>query len=163
MAEKSGLQMIEETLGGMAVLDRRLQVVEHLLKELLAKTNATTPKTITPPQPVKAPPTIEAQGTCELPATRASAAPLVKTSPNTRVTGKVKDKEGRPLSDMSVSVYDAANKLVKQTKTNRAGDWIAMLPPGKYGAEFAGRMNGSMTFTVQYGATTQRVAQPELQ
>jgi hypothetical protein len=35
-----------------------------------------------------------------------------------------------------VTIVNANNVVVKQTKTNRAGIWMSYLPPGHYSAEF---------------------------
>lgn len=57
-------------------------------------------------------------------------------NPNTRVFGKFSDNRGRPVFDIYVSIYDSANNLIKETRTNRAGEFNSFLPPGDYSAEF---------------------------
>ena len=47
-----------------------------------------------------------------------------------------------PLTEVAVKIYDAKDALVKETKTNRAGQWVSHLPPGKYIAEMTGLFNG---------------------
>ena len=47
-----------------------------------------------------------------------------------------------PLQGINVKIFDENDKLVKQTKTNRAGHWMSQLPPGKYVALFDGKYGG---------------------
>ena len=47
-----------------------------------------------------------------------------------------------PLSQIEVTIYDIKDKVVKETKTNRAGHWMSQLPPGKYVAKFEGDYDG---------------------
>lgn len=134
MSEKSGIQMIEEILNKMAVLDRRLQVMEHLMKELLGVANSCpTPKVEMNGQQAR----ISAVN--QLPE-RISAA---------MVTGKIVD-EGKPVPKVSITIYDSSNQIVKQTNTNKSGDWMAKLSPGKYSAKcfLEGKVNGNVVFTV---------------
>lgn len=63
-------------------------------------------------------------------------AKVPKQRKNIRVFGHFDDDNGKPLSGVIVRIMDANNKVVKQTKSNRAGLWMSFLPPGKYIAEF---------------------------
>lgn len=56
--------------------------------------------------------------------------------PNINVFGKFLDMRKKPIAGIEVTVLDANNNVVKQTRTNRAGEWRAYLPPGQYSAEF---------------------------
>ena len=47
-----------------------------------------------------------------------------------------------PLSGISVKIYNEQDKLVKETRTNRAGHWMSQLPSGKYIALFEGESGG---------------------
>jgi len=151
MAEKTGIQMIEDILGGQTVLDRRLQVVEQLLKQLLAVANqAPAPAasiTTTQPQPnVVAVPT----------------QPLIRAAPNARVIGRVME-DGKPIPEVNVTIHDDQDNAVRKTRTNRSGEWQAALPPGKYAAEcvLSGRVNGNVVFMVKEGDKIVRVGQPQ--
>jgi len=63
---------------------------------------------------------------------------VVKQVPrqNIKVRGLLQDDSGKNLHGVDVKISDANNKVVKQTKTNRSGEWMSFLPPGKYTAEF---------------------------
>lgn len=163
MTQKSGLQMIEEMLNKMSALDRRMQVVETNLKLLLnsrsaglpingreAKPSATGVKMNDKPAQA---PRLEAPK---------PEAPKPKAAPNSRVIGRIKGEDGKAVPNVSVTIYDARNNAVKRTKTNRAGDWMAFLPPGKYGAEciLEGRVNENVIFTVSMGDKIVRVSPP---
>ena len=61
------------------------------------------------------------------------------------VSGKIKvEKDGKivPIPNVSIRIYDDRDKLVKETKTNRAGHWMGQLIPGKYVALFEGEFSG---------------------
>lgn len=47
-----------------------------------------------------------------------------------------------PLSGVSVKIYDEKDKLIKSTKTNRAGHWMSQLAPGNYVALYEGEFEG---------------------
>ena len=51
--------------------------------------------------------------------------------------------------------------MVKETKTNRAGEWMCFLPVGKYKAEYKleGIVDSSVNFQIKSGQTLLRVAQ----
>jgi len=48
-----------------------------------------------------------------------------------------------PLSGLSVKIFDSTDKIVKETKTNRAGHWMSQLAPGKYVALYEGEYDGT--------------------
>ncbi len=165
MAEKTGIQMIEELLAGMSVLDRRIQVLEQLLKQLLASAN--TGACALPPgleingKPVPgaapappAPPKPSLEGVVE--------EPIIRAAPNARVVGRIL-KDGKPVPEVNVTIHDDRNNAVRKTRTNRSGEWMAQLPPGKYAAEcfLEGRVNGNVVFTVAQGDRMVRVGQPQ--
>jgi len=156
MAEKTGktgIQMIEELLGNFVLMDRRLQVVEQLLKQLLAANNSNACCAPTNKE--------ETRAIISEPA-RVAPEPLIKAAPNARVIGKIMDG-GKPVSEVGITIYDDINNAVKKTRTNRSGEWMAQLPPGRYVAEclLEGRINGNVVFNVENGAKIVRVGQPQ--
>jgi len=79
------------------------------------------------------------------PAVVTPAKRTVQAVHNVVVKGKMVTVSGDksiPLTEVAVKIFDAKDKLVKETKTNRAGQWISHLPPGKYIAEMSGLFNG---------------------
>jgi len=52
------------------------------------------------------------------------------------------DNKIMPLANITVRIYNDKDVMVKETKTNRAGQWVSHLPPGKYVALFDGVFNG---------------------
>lgn len=71
--------------------------------------------------------------------------PVLKKPKNIMVKGKLKIAKGEntvPLANASVKIYNEKDKLIKQTKTNRAGHWMSQLPSGRYVALFEGEING---------------------
>jgi hypothetical protein len=81
----------------------------------------------------------------------------------TRVMGKIKDTNGRFISGVNVKVSDKNGQVVKETRTNRAGDWMCFLPPGQYDAEYYLKniVHNNVRFNVEEGQTVFRVAQPQ--
>ncbi len=67
------------------------------------------------------------------------------TNNNIVVKGKMMtNNDGKviPLPGVSVKIYDDKDALVKETKTNRGGEWRVFLPPGKYVSLFEGKLDG---------------------
>lgn len=56
---------------------------------------------------------------------------------NIRVWGTLQDEEGKNIHGVEVKIKDDKDRLIKTTKSNRAGIWLAFLPPGQYTAEFS--------------------------
>ena len=173
MTKKSGVELLEEMYETVAAFDRRLQNVEGLLKELLDASSrqpqlqaiaAGLPpglmlnnKPAQTPEQTNAPPargpSIESVS---------SEPPAINISPNIKVMGKIRH-DGKGLPEVGVTIHDSKDHVVKRTKTNRAGHWMAFLPPGKYAAEcvLAGKVNGNVVFTVMPTDTAVNVGQPQ--
>lgn len=167
MSDKSGIQMIEELLAGMAVLDRRVQVVEHLLKQLLAAANAgaacPAPGLEINGRPAKAPGAGPAAPAAPRPSIEGIVPePMIKAAPNARVVGRITG-DGRPIPEVNVTIHDDRDNAIRKTRTNRSGEWMAQLPPGRYVAEclLEGRVNGNVVFNVGQGDRIVRVGQPQ--
>jgi len=158
--------MIEELLGGQAVLDRRIQVVEQLLKQLLATANSTCP--IPAGIEINGRPAVKSieinsKSVQSRPSIEGSVQePLIRAAANARVVGRIAE-EGKPVPEVNVTIYDDRNNAIKKTRTNRSGEWMAQLPPGKYAAEclLDGRVNGNVIFNVGQEDKIVRVGQPQ--
>ena len=49
------------------------------------------------------------------------------------ITGTVKDGTGAPIADANVSITNATNNLLRQTRSSNSGVFtVTQLPPGKY-------------------------------
>jgi len=53
-----------------------------------------------------------------------------------------------PLPGLSVKIFDSKDKLIKETKTNKAGVWVSKLPPGNYVANIEGKFRNKDLFPV---------------
>jgi hypothetical protein len=155
MAERSGLEMIEEILTKLNTLNKRFEVIEFNMKQLLDRAN----RDIKPqPEVNKSMPQISNDGP-----TMKIGSSIVSSNFNTglnqiRVMGKVKDKEDRMLSGIEVNILDSNGVVVKQTKTNRAGDWVSFFGPGKYKADyFLDGVSSSVDFEVRADQKTLRL------
>ena len=80
--------------------------------------------------------------------------------PNTRVFGHLEDSTAKKLSGVVVKFKDDKDRLIKTTKSNTAGLYMAFLPPGKYTAEFiqSGLQSAFMSFKVIKGQKELEIA-----
>lgn len=172
MTEKSGIQMLEEIWGKVDLLERRLANIELMMKSLLNNRGTSdiqikptisaelTRTTITPPS-IK-----NIEQAAAKPPVKIGDPPVgsVPTNSNSKVKilGQIKNKEGRYVSGVSVKIFDASNQMVKETRTNKAGEWMSLLAPGKYKAEYflENIISSSVNFSALPGQTMVRVAQP---
>lgn len=148
---KSGLEMIEELLEKVSLLDRRFSVVEQNVKELLNRENTKILKE----------PSISGSDPLAMEELNADA---VKSATKTiKVLGKIKNKEGKFLIGVNVVILRENGEVVKETKTNKAGDWMCWLPPGMYKARYfmENHINTAVSFSVKPDQTLIRVAQPK--
>jgi hypothetical protein len=170
---KSGIEMIEEVLAKIDLLDRRFTIVEQMMKELINRTNGLAPPLCDVSEkaenPVGPAPSMKITG----PSPGLQAKPKQIGDPpgsnktgaiTSKVMGKIKNSDGRAVSGVNVKVFDENNSMVKGTKTNRAGDWMCFLPPGRYSASYflKDMINANVNFNVVPGQTLIRVAQPNL-
>lgn len=180
MSEKSGIQMIEEIMERIEMLDRRFTIVEQMMKELMNRTSVLAQPLCEIPEeeikPVGPGPSIGA--TDPLPkidvtpeTMQAPKAPEIGDPPggvkattiNSKAMGKIKNSDGRAVSGVAVKIFDGNNNVIKETKTNRAGDWMCFLPPGRYKAEYflKDMISANVNFNITPGQTLIRVAQPK--
>ena len=174
---KSGIEMIEEVLVKIDLLDRRFTIVEQMMKELINRTSGLAP----PPscnvseegkKPVGPSPSIGASNPLPELQIKPGSSKQIGASPgdnktglvSSKVMGKIKNSDGRAVSGVDVKVYDEKNSIAKQTKTNRAGEWMCFLPPGRYSASYflKDMINANVSFSITPGQTLIRVAQPNL-
>lgn len=53
-----------------------------------------------------------------------------------------------PLPNLDVKIYNDKDELIKETKTNRAGNWMSQLPVGRYVANIEGKLKGKQLYPV---------------
>lgn len=161
MSEKSGLEILEEMKNKVDIMERRFANMELILKELLNRMNITEkvqPKPVIVPasQPQK----LEAESEISIGAASTSAP--TNANGKIKVMGQILDKNGRRISGVKIKISDNNNRVVKNTSSNRAGEWMSLLPIGKYEAEYflENVINSKVNFSVLPGQTAVRVAQP---
>jgi len=178
MSEKSGIEMIEILLEKIELLDRRFVTVEQNMKELLSRANGFVPE-IPPPvcsigEPSSSkplPPKLDVPAGPSIAGTEPSAtamnamnASVIKaTTNNTKVMGKIKNREGKTLIGVQVTVVKENGEVEKETRTNRAGDWMCFIPPGTYKARYFldKIIDTTVSFNINHEQTLIRVAQPK--
>jgi hypothetical protein len=156
---KSGIEMIENLCRKVELLNKRFEIIEQNTKELLNRANGFTKPV--PQQDVSKP---SIASTAPVPQI-AEEQPKEQKAPNSiKVMGKIKNKEGKSVSGVNVKIFNSNNQVVKETKTNRAGDWMCFLPPGKYGAEYflENVIQANVGFNISPEQKLLRVAQPQL-
>jgi hypothetical protein len=148
---KSGIEMIEDIVEQVALLNRRSKIIEQNIKELLNRANGITathraPVNITDLKPTTATPTINK-----------------KTVRASKVMGKIKNELNRAVSGVQINITNENGQIIKATKTNRAGDWMCFLAPGKYAAHYflKDMIDTNVKFIVTEEQRLIRVAQPQ--
>lgn len=157
--ERSGIDMLMEILDKLNTLEKRMNVLDLNVKTIANGSNLAglITKAIDTPykEYVKAmKPKITAVETPDTNGFKNFKFHAVDTQDKIskqsgdnkiRVTGKIKINSGKkivPLPGVTVKVYDTQDKLVKNTKTNKAGHWMGQLLPGKYVVSFDGEFKG---------------------
>ena len=149
---KSGMELLEELCEKIELLSRRFDVIEHNTKQILNRLEIKTeqkqiiaiakegPKISQVVQPVKE---------------------EVQKSGTSRVMSKLK-KDNKMLAGVFVKIINNNNEIVRETKTNRAGEWQCFLAPGQYKAEYSleNVINTSVIFNVTPDQQLLRVPQP---
>lgn len=149
---KSGIEILENLEEAVALLSKRFEVMEQNTKEILNRLNMNQNKP-TMKETVQERPTI----TSTVPAPTEEQLPAT-----TKVLGKLKNKEDKMLAGVLVKIFNSGNKVIKETKTNRAGEWMCFLPPGYYKAEYLleNIINANVSFSVSPEQQLLRVPQP---
>lgn len=170
MTDKSGIDMLEEILDQLKTLEKRLNVMDNNIKAIVNSTNlanliqkasntpldswANASKPILPDVEKKIADIKKKSGFKNfnfesVDAAKIKGSTLIDKSripiSKIMVKGRLKiDKDGKvvPLSSAVVKIYDEKDKLIKSTKTNKAGHWMSQLSPGKYVALFEGEVDG---------------------
>jgi len=146
MTNKSGLELIEELVEKVSLLNKRLEIIEQNTKEILNRANGFQNKTVV----------------AQLkPSTNTGKKPISVVG--SKVIGKIKNEEGKAISGVHITITNEHGHVVKETKTNRAGDWMSFLPPGKYEANYflENMIDAKVGFIVTQEQRLIRVAQPK--
>lgn len=152
MTNKSGLELIEELAEKVSLLNKRLEIIEQNTKEILNRANGFQSRAVaTQPQ----------QAVGLKPATNVGSKPATVTG--SKVMGKIKNDENKAVSGVHITITNKHGHIVKKTKTNRAGDWMSFLPPGKYEAHYflKDMIDAKVGFIVTQEQRLIRVAQPK--
>ena len=143
---KTGIELLNEISERLELLERRFTVIEQNTKEILHKLNVSKIEEKTVINEVKNIEMPSIIGTTQMPIQQA---PVSAISTQTQVIGRIK-KENKYVSQANVKIFDDTENMVKETKTNKAGEWICYLNAGDYRAEYflQGIVNSSITFKI---------------
>jgi len=126
MSEKSALDKIDEIHSLLTALNNKVDLISanvdllqgKATKKMLADIDISALTASAAPRPtVKAP------------------APKAKTT-KVRVFGKMYSADQKPVLGATVKIINSSNQVIKTTKTNKAGQWLAFLDPGKYSIRY---------------------------
>jgi hypothetical protein len=150
MADKTGLDVLVELVEQVKLLSKKLDVVDSNVKTLMNRIQIPAKDVIPRPQ-------LKPKAEAVQPKPKAEA---IEKPVGVMVSSKVVVMDGTvplPIPDLKVRVFDDADRVVKETKTNRAGSWMASLKPGRYLVEITGQFKGkdlvpqNKNFTVPQG------------
>lgn len=138
---KTGIEILSDLVASINLLNQKLELMDINIKLLMNRVNVldTAHKPKLPVSQTKMP-----QVQAVEPSEKKMKIELTK-KPGVMVNGKVVISEGDkniPVYDAIIKVYDAADKMVRETKTNRGGEWRCMLKAGSYIAEITGVFKG---------------------
>lgn len=155
MAEKSGIEMIKEILKKMSHLEEQIKVLDRNIKQIANSAKLSELMESAKNTPLKnwaaaAENTSEQKGFKNFKFESANAkntgVAAKKRQSGFMVKGRmmVNSEKGKtvPLPSVFVKIFDDQDTLIRETKTNRAGQWMAKLKPGRYVALFEGKFNG---------------------
>lgn len=168
--EKSGIELLKELVRKITVLEQKIDIIDRNMKIIMNNTKKVESVSkfssvgYNPPaanaQETKQEPQAEINMTGKtgfknfkmevVDASKAHIGEVLaqrqrQTVKNIVCTGKMATKmEGKmiPLADIDVKIFNDRDVVVKETKTNRAGQWTSFLPSGNYVALFEGVLNG---------------------
>lgn len=170
MTERSGLDILKELLLEVQTLRKEIKVLDHKIAHIansakiaeLAGKIRNVPEPKTKPKVEAAAPPVKVQAVDgpnqtgikqfkfernDASKTNQTNASRSKRSPKkTFVKGKmVTNIDGKQvlLSDLNVKIFDAKDNVVKETRTNRAGQWMCSLESGKYVVNIEGEYKGN--------------------
>ena len=140
---KTGIELLEELCEKVELLSRRFTVIEQNTKEILNKLNMTKIEE-KPIEPKIEMPSITGTTQMSVP-----PVPITAISTQTQIIGRIR-KDNKYVSQANVKIFDDTETLVKETKTNKAGEWICYLNAGDYRAEYflQGIVNSAFTFKI---------------
>jgi hypothetical protein len=159
MEEKSGFELLDEIVKKLDIIDKKLNIIldsnnkpniakqesENNSKHVYQKTDLDIAKK----EVEKIKSEIKSDGFKNFKFTPSDTSKIKQDVPKGvtgimakgRMVANIGGKQ-TPISNINVKIFDNKDKLIKETKTNRAGLWMSLLPPGKYVALFEGEFNG---------------------
>jgi hypothetical protein len=149
---KTGLEVLTELLEQVKLLNKRMDLMDQNLKVLMNKERTKAPEPKEPPkiQAVERPEPKKGKMSIELTKKPEASAPKpeqpkAEKKPGVMTSGKLAvytEGAQTPIPDAVIKIYDQDDRIVKETKTNRGGIWMALLAPGKYVVEISGKFRG---------------------
>lgn len=159
---KTGLELLEDISEKLELLTRRFEVIEHNTKQIMNRLNLTEMKIEPKIEPkVEKVVSVAKKDGPTIAQVEQPKKEEVNQNGNTRVMGKLK-KDNKMLFGVIVKILNKENSLVRETKTNKAGEWQCFLTPGNYKAEYFldNVINTNVAFTVTPEQQILRVPAP---
>jgi hypothetical protein len=144
MAEMSGIEMIQVLLKEMALLQKKVDLLDLNLKRLMNEGRTKSkPKAV----PAEAPPKEVKKGIHNF----KFESDKVKPKPTCMCEGKMVINNGgksTSLSGLTVKIFDGQNNEVRKTRTNKSGEWRLKLPVGRFVALIEGKFGKKPLYPV---------------
>lgn len=136
--DKTAIELIYEMHQMLTKMDQRLALLENQVLLLNDKANGKLFNAVQTDLPKGKDPELTLPKKTSISPDRLKQAKeaAANRQQNIRVFGKFSDQRNKPISGIDVTVLDANNRVIKTTRTNRAGEWNSFLPPGQYSVEF---------------------------
>lgn len=172
---KTGIELLEDICERLDLLTKRFAVIEHNTKQILSRMNISDIK-------MEQKQILEA--TKEIPSIRTEKKELItivqpekvdgptiskveqkkeetSNKNNTRVMSKLK-RDNKMLAGVFVKIINKEGAVVRETKTNRSGEWQCFLVPGQYKAEYflENVINDNVNFMVTQDQQLLRIPMP---
>lgn len=143
MSEKTGLEVLADLAEQIKLLSKKIDLLDQNVKTLMNKERQTV-KVQVPPEKPKEKVKPQAMAVDAPPPKKGKMIIESSKKPGVMTSGKLMtpDKYSQPIADATVKIYNDQDQLIKETKTNRAGLWMAQLIPGRYVAEITGKFKG---------------------
>jgi hypothetical protein len=154
---KTGIELLQDLFEKVELLERRFTLIEQNTKEILNRLNV---QSMVPSAPLPEPKNnMKPMITSSVP--MPTNEPQEQSGAMTRVMSKIKNKEDKMMAGVSIKIYKN-DVFIRETKTNRAGEWQCFLAPGNYRADYFQEnvINTSSFFTVTSDQQLLRVPQP---
>lgn len=142
MQEKTPVEKIDEMYEMVSSMQKQINIIEKNLNLLNSKANGQILSNIPDLKSFKPKNPLNEQVSKDLEKKATIGVPQITQPEPTKPTikpkkvileGKLLDQEGNPKPSIDIKIIKEKNKeIIAETRTNKAGQWLKYVPPGKY-------------------------------